>query len=238
MRSFSDSLRTEVIWPSSDEDIDGESLSDDADDDEEKMKDLGLVNGSSMPGDFEASGAIPFRICAATEREHKRIEELRGMKRGRSSGSADVFSSNTLGTVEQFKRWCVARHTTDLGDGSIFYSQMLSGCTSFTESFNHCESQITKMLSMGLQTFYIGITGDPQFRWENPKFGHSLKHRRAHMRVLLKASADITRSVEISLVTHYHANVGTSFQILNAKNSPPGSMKENAHGEHFLYVIF
>ena len=45
MQSFSDRLRTEVIWPSSDEDIDGESLSDDADDDdEEKMKDLGLVN--------------------------------------------------------------------------------------------------------------------------------------------------------------------------------------------------
>ena len=234
MQSFSDRLRTEVIWPSSDEDIDGESLSDDADDDEEKMKDLGLVNGSSMPGDFEASGAIQFRTCAATEREEKIIEELQGMKRGRSSGSADVFSSNSL---EQFKRRCVALHTTDLGDGSIIYSQMLSGCTSFTETFNHCESQITRRLSMGLHKFYIGITGAPQFRWENPDFGHSLKHRRAHMHVLLKASADITRDVEISLVKHYHANIGTSFKILNAKNSPPGSLRENAHGEHFLYVI-
>ena len=133
---------------------------------------------------------------------------------------------------------CVARHTTDLGDGSIIYSQMLSGCTSFTETFNHCESQITKRLSMGLHKFYIGITGDPQFRWENPRFGHTLKHRGAHMHVLLKASADITRDVEISLVRHYHANIGTSFKILNAKNSPPGSLRENAHGEHFLYVIW
>ena len=90
---------------------------------------------------------------------------------------------------------------------------------------------------MGLHKFYIGITSAPQFRWENPDFGHSLKHRGAHMHVFLKASADITREVGISLVKHYHANIETSFKILNAKNSPPGTVRENAHGEHFLYVI-
>ena len=71
MHSFSVMLNTEVIWPSSDEDIDGELLSDDAvDDDVEKMNDLGLMNGSCASGGGLAS-QIPKITCYADERQER-----------------------------------------------------------------------------------------------------------------------------------------------------------------------
>ena len=72
MHSFSERRNAEVIWPSSDEDIDGEPLSDDADDDVEKMNDLGLMNGSCALGGGLAS-QIPKITCYADERQERKL---------------------------------------------------------------------------------------------------------------------------------------------------------------------
>ena len=107
---------------------------------------------------------------------------------------------------------------------SISFTHCLKGCDSFAEAFAHFEAKIAKIT--GRAGFYIGITGDPEFRWENSAFGHKLKYRLPHrpdnMRVLLKASLDITRAIEISLVKNFHKHPQLRDNVINVVNTPIG----------------
>ena len=175
-----------------------------------------------------------MKTVFASERQNTILKTLQAQKKQRTSSAiVDVATC-----YRSLKEHCLAQFT-DSRNACIDYSRMLAGCTSFEEALQYCKDKITQRLSIGcLTAFYIGITSDPEWRWESPDIGHRLKHRWGHMQVLLKTSMEITRSVEQSLVRHFHQLPGGDARITNMLNTPPGALCENKCSEHFLYVIW
>ena len=145
----------------------------------------------------------------------------------------------TLPTIyKAFAHECVKRYTKEDANSSANCRQMISG-SGFEEGRRHCLAAIMKHLQLPcLARFYIGITGDPVFRWYNPLFGHKLKYRHCDMQILLKTGADTTRAIEKSLVNQFHEDTRLKECIVNERHSPQGLLVEQKKGEHYLYVIW
>ena len=154
-------------------------------------------------------------------------------------GAQYSCSAMTLQTIyTAFARKCAEHYTKEDANSSINCRHMIS-CSGFDEGRRHCLAAIMKHLQLPcLARFYIGITGDPVFRWYNPLFGHKLKYRHCDMQILLKAGADTTRAIEKSLVNQCHEDTRLKECIVNERHSPQGSLVEQKDGEHYLYVIW
>ena len=148
------------------------------------------------------------------------------------------ISPMTLPTIyEAFAHECVKRYKED-ANSTANCRQMISGA-SFQEGRHHCLAAIMKHLQLPCPArFYIGITGDPLFRWDNPLYGHKLKYRHRNMQILLKACAATTRAIEKSLVNQFHEDTRLKECIVNERHSPQGPLVEQKEGEHYLYVIW
>ena len=86
--------------------------------------------------------------------------------------------------------------------------------------------------------FYIGITGDPVFRWDNSLYGHKFRFRHCEMQVLVCAGAHTTRAIEKSLVEQFHQDTRLRECMVNERHSPEGVLVEQKEGKHYLYVIW
>ena len=148
-------------------------------------------------------------------------------------------SPMTLGTLyKDFAHLCVSLYTKEDANSAVNWKHMIS-VSSFEDGRRHCLAFIMKQLQLPCPPrFYIGITGDPVFRWYNPLFGHKLKYRHCDMQILLKAGADTTRAIEKSLVNQCHEDTRLKECIVNERHSPQGSLVEQKDGEHYLYVIW
>ena len=135
-----------------------------------------------------------------------------------ASCSADARGPTS--TFTSFARACGDLHTS--GDACINSKQKLSGCTDFQQGISHCKARIAEGLRNKSQSLYIGITGDPKFRWDNEEFGHRLKNRWSRMNVLLEGDADITRAIETALVKYYHDDDELRDGVMNHISNPSG----------------
>jgi hypothetical protein len=227
----------------------------------------GLMNGSCMPEVIEEKAPVEG-ICLqdlalrAYYEASASVSSLRSLvpARGGAMATSSMLAKNSFGrsspfprnanyqplavrartltptlSYNSFARACVEFHTDY--DTPIYYNQMVL-CEDFGQGFAHCDAIIIERCQQCVNSFYIGITGDPEFRWENPEFGHTLKHRFSRMLILLEASVNITRAVETALVKHYHADSRLVQRIMNVKDTPPGAVSANSNGEHFLYVFW
>lgn len=214
----------------------------------------GLMNGSSMPEVIDENNTKKTRLLDLVLQAHSESPSDFHLPLAKSSPArASPFPSRCpvpahggenaqLRTLDYnyntFARACVQLYTQRPSHPSVCYQHMLIHYGDFAEGFAHCDAIVTKQSYQCGNSFYIGITSDPTYRWDNPKYGHALKHRFSKMRVLLQADVNITREVEDSLVRRYHGDLRLRDRVMNAKSTPPGPLCANDSGAHFLYVIW
>ena len=202
------------------------------------------MNGSCAPEVVAGSNCVATRLWPSDYWSVKSKCPEKQMPRG--TGTKRRRDTNYLPDwYNRFAGACAELHTmpcrADSSDSSIDYEQMMCGCD-FEEGLAHCEAAIMNRWQRCGGQFYIGITGHPESRWENSAFGHKLKYRLPHrpdnMRVLLKASLDITRAIEISLVKNFHKHPQLRDNVINVENTPIGPVSATKDGRCFLYVIW
>ena len=114
----------------------------------------------------------------------------------------------------------------------------VSACgDNLTIVLNYCKDKINSQLMRHPLNFYIGITHCPLLRWGNEEYGHVYDARWGFqcMWVLLKATPDQTRAIEISLSDDIFAH---HCRKLNAEKTPQGALVPDQHGDHYLYVCW
>ena len=205
------------------------------------------MNGSCAPEVVAGTYCVVTRLWPSDWSERSKCPEKqmpRGTKRPREASYEQCRATNNAVPrwYYEFANQCAEVHTrADSSDSSVDYEQMTCGCD-FEEGLAHCEAAIMNRWQRCGGQFYIGITGDPEFRWKNSVFGHKLKYRLPHrpgnMRVLLKASLDITRAIEISLVKNFHKHPQLRDNVINVENTPIGPVSATEDGRCFLYVIW
>ena len=191
-------------------------------------------HGDASKGAAKRKKHDEFTLVDLAARSRNAPRESMPKQRAQYSSSA-----MTLSTIyKAFAHECVKRYTKEDANSSVNCRQMISG-SGFEEGRRHCLAAIMKHLQLPCPAhFYIGITGDPVFRWHNPLFGHKLQYRHCSMQILLKAGADTTRAIEKSLVNQFHKDIRLKECIVNERHSPQGFLVEQKEGEHYLYVIW
>lgn len=192
--------------------------------DEDSLLGDDFMNGGCMP----CLAAIQKRCLPSSSNQRYNPEK----KRLLSSSSQGTFRP-LAPTYTEFAKECARQHTERHPD--IDVSEILTS-DDFEDLYQHCKSKIGLELAPGY--VYIGITSDPEFRWENEAFGHKFnkQHKFEKMVVLVRACCEWTRAIEISLVKHF--KVGRwGEQLINSEHSPPGALREKTEGEHFLYYL-
>lgn len=86
------------------------------------------------------------------------------------------------------------------------------------------------LLAAEPRPFVIGITRDPEFRYENRNFGY----RSGHMVVLTASDVDSAAALETKLISHF---VGKSSSLIR-NQKPGGEGISRAGGLVFVYAHF
>ena len=183
----------------------------------------------------KTKGSDEFTLSDLSAR-HRNAPRESSPKRRRVQYASSPMTLRTI--YKDFAHLCVSLYTTEDANSSVNWKHMIS-VSSFEDGRRHCLAFIMKQLQLPCPPrFYIGITGDPVFRWDNPLFGHKLKYRHCNVQVLLKAGKYTTRAVEDSLIKHLYQDFQRRALMINERHSPQGVLREEKEGEHYLYVIF